>query len=157
MLTSFKIYVEYQSAILIIIVIKYLTVIFLFCFNLEQLLIHHFFSPSSLSHQRITKLVLSKELSELWECCHLMKLERTIERRLIKENLKTYFMEIGPKGLILSNGFPSGSISKESTCNIEGCLSCRRPGSGRSLEEEMTIYSRILAWELPGKQEPGRL
>ena len=65
MLTSFKIYVEYQSAILIIIVINYLTVIFLFCFNLEQLLIHHFFSPSSLSHQRITKLVLSKELSEL--------------------------------------------------------------------------------------------
>ena len=48
--------------------------------------------------------------------------ERGIERRLIKENLKTYFMEIDPKGLILNNGFPSGSISKESTCNIEGCL-----------------------------------
>ena len=65
MLTSFKMYVEYQSAMLIIIVVNSLTVIFLFCFNLEQLLIHHFFSPSSLPHSRINKLALLKELSEL--------------------------------------------------------------------------------------------
>jgi len=31
------------------------------------------------------------------------------------------------------------------------------PGSGRSLEEEMTTHSSILAWEIPWTEEPGRL
>ena len=30
-------------------------------------------------------------------------------------------------------------------------------GSGRSLEKEMATHSSILAWEIPGTEEPGRL
>ena len=31
------------------------------------------------------------------------------------------------------------------------------PGSGRSLEEEVTTYSSVLAWRIPWIEEPGRL
>ena len=31
------------------------------------------------------------------------------------------------------------------------------PGLGRSLEEEMATHSSILAWRIPGTEEPGRL
>ena len=31
------------------------------------------------------------------------------------------------------------------------------PGSGRSLEEEMTPHSSILAWEIPWTEDPGGL
>ena len=31
------------------------------------------------------------------------------------------------------------------------------PGSGRSLEKEMTTHSSLLAWESPWTEEPGRL
>ena len=31
------------------------------------------------------------------------------------------------------------------------------PGSGRSLEKEMAIYSSILAWEIAWTEEPGGL
>ena len=31
------------------------------------------------------------------------------------------------------------------------------PGSGRYLEEEMAIYSSILAWRIPWTEESGRL
>ena len=31
------------------------------------------------------------------------------------------------------------------------------PGSGRSLEKEMATHSSILAWEIPGTEEPGGL
>ena len=31
------------------------------------------------------------------------------------------------------------------------------PGSGRSLEEGTATHSSILAWRIPGTEEPGRL
>ena len=31
------------------------------------------------------------------------------------------------------------------------------PGSGRSLEKEMTTHFSILVWEIPGAEEPGGL
>ena len=31
------------------------------------------------------------------------------------------------------------------------------PGLGRSLEQEMSAHSSILAWEIPWTEEPGRL
>ena len=31
------------------------------------------------------------------------------------------------------------------------------PGSGRSLEKEMAVYSSILAWEIAWTEEPGGL
>ena len=31
------------------------------------------------------------------------------------------------------------------------------PGSGRSLEKEMTTHSSVLAWEIPWTEEPGGL
>ena len=30
-------------------------------------------------------------------------------------------------------------------------------GQGDPLEEEMTTHSSVLAWEIPGAEEPGRL
>ena len=52
-------------------------------------------------------------------------------------------------------GFPGGSDSKESACNVgdQGSI----PGSGRSLEKEMATHSSILAWEIPWAEEPGVL
>ena len=44
-------------------------------------------------------------------------------------------------------GFPGGSDSKESACNVgdQGSI----PGSGRSLEKEMAAHSNIFAWKNP--------
>ena len=45
-------------------------------------------------------------------------------------------------------GFPGGSDSKESACNVEdlGLI----PGLERSSRERMAIHSSILAWRIPG-------
>ena len=44
---------------------------------------------------------------------------------------------------------------KESTCNARD--SSPIPGLRRSLREENTIHSSILAWEIPWTEEPGGL
>ena len=44
---------------------------------------------------------------------------------------------------------------KESICNARDMGSI--PGSGRLLEEEMATHSSILAWRIPGTEEPDRL
>ena len=50
--------------------------------------------------------------------------------------------------LIATNtGFPGGSDSKESTCNVGDLGSI--PGLGRSLGEGMAVHSSILAWIIP--------
>ena len=41
-------------------------------------------------------------------------------------------------------GFPDGSVSKESTCNVGDLGSI----PGRSPEEDMAIHSSILAWRI---------
>ena len=48
--------------------------------------------------------------------------------------------------LFLSLSFPGGSDGRESACNAgdPGSL----PGLGRSLGEEMTTYSSVLAWRI---------
>ena len=48
-------------------------------------------------------------------------------------------------------GFPGGSEDKESACNA-GDLGWEDP-----LEEGMATCSRILAWRIPGTEEPGWL
>ena len=48
-------------------------------------------------------------------------------------------------------GFPGGSDSKESTCNV------RDLGREDPLEKGMATYSSILAWRIPWTEEPGRL
>ena len=50
---------------------------------------------------------------------------------------------------------PCGLSGKESACNSGDV--CLIPGSGSYLEEEMAIHSSILAWEIPGIEEPGGL
>ena len=52
-------------------------------------------------------------------------------------------------------GFPSGSDSKESACNVRnlGLIS----GLGRSPDEGMAILFSILTWRIPWTEEPGRL
>ena len=44
---------------------------------------------------------------------------------------------------------------KESVCNAGNVTLI--PGLGRYLEEEMATQSAILAWEIPGTEEPGGL
>ena len=44
---------------------------------------------------------------------------------------------------------------KASACNA-GDLDLI-PGLGRSLEKEMAIHSRTVAWKIPWTEEPGRL
>ena len=53
------------------------------------------------------------------------------------------------------SGFPGGSVGKESACNAAdlGLI----PGSGRSAGKEMAAHFRILSWEIPWTEEPGRL
>ena len=51
--------------------------------------------------------------------------------------------------------FPGGSEVKASACN-EGDLGSI-PGLGRPLEKEMATHSSILAWRIPGTEEPGGL
>ena len=52
-------------------------------------------------------------------------------------------------------GFPKGSAVKNSPANAgdTGLI----PGSEDPLEKEMATHSRILAWEIPWTEEPGRL
>ena len=54
-----------------------------------------------------------------------------------------------------SEGFPGGSVIKESACNA-GDLSLI-PGSGRSPGEGNATHSNILAWRIPWMEEPGGL
>ena len=49
--------------------------------------------------------------------------------------------------LSVYTGFPGGSVVKIQPAN-EG-MAGSLPGSGRSLEKEMTTYSFILAWKIP--------
>ena len=51
--------------------------------------------------------------------------------------------------------FPGGSDGKVSAYNAGDLGSF--PGSGGSLEKEMTTYSNILAWKIPWTEEPGSL
>ena len=48
-------------------------------------------------------------------------------------------------------GFPGGSDSKESACNVEAL------GWEDPLEKGMVTHSSILAWKIPWTEEPGRL
>ena len=52
-------------------------------------------------------------------------------------------------------GFPSGSDSKESACNVGDPGSV--PGLRDPLEKEVAIHSNILAWKIPETEEPGGL
>ena len=52
-------------------------------------------------------------------------------------------------------GFPGGSDSKESTCNV-GDLGLI-PGLGRSPGGGQATHSSILAWRISWTEEPGRL
>ena len=47
------------------------------------------------------------------------------------------------------------SVGKESVCSSGDPGSI--PGSGRSLEKEMTIHSSILAWRILWTEEPGKI
>ena len=73
---------------------------------------------------------------------------------LLKKNEVILFFVTCFYQLIIHLGaFPGGADGKESACQ------CRRGylGGQDLLEEEMATYSTILAWEIPGIEEPGRL
>ena len=52
-------------------------------------------------------------------------------------------------------GLPHSSVGNKSACNAGDLGSL--PGSGGSLEKEMTNHSSVLAWEILWTEEPGRL
>ena len=53
--------------------------------------------------------------------------------------------------LLIEQGSPGGSKSKESACDTEDL------GWEDPLEKEMATCSSILAWRIPWAEEPGRL
>ena len=57
--------------------------------------------------------------------------------------------------LIKTRGFPGGSVVK----NLPVVLEMRVPSLGQEdpLEKEMATRSRILVWEIPWTEKPGRL
>ena len=61
----------------------------------------------------------------------------------------------GFAGSSSSSGFPGGSDSKESACNV-GDLGLIT-GLGRSLEKRMATHSSILAWKISWTEESGGL
>ena len=67
----------------------------------------------------------------------------------------TMMRTLNPDGSEQAWRFPGGSDGKESSHNAgdPGAI----PGSGSSLEKEMTIHSSILAWRIPWTEETGRL
>ena len=52
-------------------------------------------------------------------------------------------------------GFPGGSDSKASACNVGDPV--RFLGREDPLEKEMAIHSSTLAWKIPWTEEPDRL
>ena len=52
-------------------------------------------------------------------------------------------------------GFLGGSVVRILPANAGDVGST--PGSGKYLETEMATHFRILAWEVPGTEDPGRL
>ena len=54
-----------------------------------------------------------------------------------------------------SKGFPGGSVVKNPYAMQETWV--QRLGQEYPLENEMAIYSSILAWEIPRTEEPGGL
>ena len=54
-----------------------------------------------------------------------------------------------------SQGFPGGSHSKEFACDVGTRF--QSLGWEESLEKEMATHSRILAWRIPGTEEPDGL
>ena len=54
-------------------------------------------------------------------------------------------------------GVPGGSDTKESACNAGDRPRFHPCGWEDPLEEGMTTHSRILAWRIPGTEEPGGL
>ena len=56
----------------------------------------------------------------------------------------------------MSKGFPGGSDSKEAACNAGDAVFS--PWVGKiSLQWGMATHSGILAWRIPGTEEPGGL
>ena len=52
-------------------------------------------------------------------------------------------------------GIPRWLSDKESSCIVEDTGSI--PGSGRSLEKEITTQFSVFAWEIPWMEKPGGL
>ena len=55
----------------------------------------------------------------------------------------------------VGQGFPGGSVGKESACNVGDLGSIS--GWEDPLEKDTATHSSILAWRIPWTEEPGRL
>ena len=59
----------------------------------------------------------------------------------------------------MQKGFPNGTSGKEPTCQYRRHKRCRFESLGQEdpLKEGMATHSSILAWRIPGTEEPGGL
>ena len=73
-------------------------------------------------------------------------------------NSSNYFISMEACELMVCRASQVALVVKNLPANAgdvrDGCLI---PGLGRSLEEEMTTHSSILAWRIPWTEEPGKL
>ena len=73
-------------------------------------------------------------------------------------NSSNYFISMKACELMVCRASQVAPVVKNLPANAgdvrDGCLI---PGLGRSLEEEMTTHSSILAWRIPWTEEPGKL
>ena len=62
------------------------------------------------------------------------------------------------QSVIWALGFPDSSVVKNLPASPGATIDMGlSPGSGRSLEKEMSTHSSILSWETPWTEEPGGL
>ena len=75
----------------------------------------------------------------------------------LRTKLKLLFGKLGKKIRVLLQllGFPGGSVVKNLPANAGDVGSV--PGQKDLLEKEVANHSSILAWEIPGAEEPGGL
>ena len=74
-----------------------------------------------------------------------------MSHRYLKPNVSKAKLLVSKPHLPLT--FPGGSDSKESACNAGDQV--QSLGWKDPLEEEMATHSSILAWKIPGTEEPG--
>ena len=92
--------------------------------------------------QLISTETFSKKANDLnYQTRHLIILLGLIQRAFVSCDMTQ------------SRGFPGGSVVKEPTCQCRRCFL----GQEDPLEEDMATHSSILAWRIPGTEEPGGL